>query len=888
MAEPSPFLYTGAHAREISFPLGGIGAGSIGLSGTGRFIDWEILNGPDKGSTNGLSHFAVRAERDGRMLDARLLHGPYQGSLVGDFTRDTGRTWGSGARRASLVGVPHFADCTFEGRYPLAHLEFRDRRFPGAVAMTAFNPFVPLEDRSSSMPVAMFAFEIANPTDAPVTYSVVGVLGHGVLRDRSRTARDGGLVRIATANADMDDPAYAELVIATDAKDCSAQTHLYRGLWFDALEVYWKDLHRPGRFRPRSYEDDPFGGGMERDSDSSLLAAHVTVQPGETGHARFVIAWYAPNYCKSWVSKPWHFRTTSPAGAVWKNWYATVWPGADAIAAEALDDWDRLAGSTFAFRDAIYSSTLPHAVLDAAAANLSTLRSPTTVRLTDGTFYGWEGLNPHEGSCEGSCTHVWNYAQALPFLFPALERSMREADYRNNMDAAGGMSFRMSLPVGSGLFTERACVDGQFGNVLKTYRDWKLCGDEKWLRGLWPSVRKSVEYAWHKGNPDRWDPERTGVLTGRQHHTLDMELFGPNGWLTGFYVAALTAGAEMAAALGEHDVAEDWRAIALRGRRTLNEDLYNGRWFVQRIDLAERSVLAPYAEAVRSRRLMGGDIYSQYWSDEHQEIRYQLGEGCLIDQLVAGWHARLYGLPNVFDDDKASTALRAILRHNFKQPIGDFFNPCRVYGVYDEAGTVIAAYPDSVRSPAVPVPYAQETFHGMEYAFGAMLMMHGMLREGVRVFRSVRDRYDGAKRNPWNEMECGANYARSLASWSGVLVLSGFRFDARRNHMGFAPMVRAGATFESVWSNGLTWGTVRFNAGEIVLRVLGGETRLCSLGLPVVAGVAMQATINDTELPVRVSTGTLQFNSIAMRAGDLLRIRSDTISISGLPDVSTL
>src|SRR6516162_367947 len=210
------------------------------------------------------------------------------------------------------------------------------------------------------------------------------------------------------------------------------------------------------------------------------------------------------------------------------------------------------------------------------------------------------GLNPHEGSCEGSCTHVWNYAQALPFLFPALERSMREADYRNNMDAAGGMSFRMSLPIGSRLFTERACADGQFGNVLKTYRDWKLCGDDDWLRNLWPHVRKSIEYAWHTDNPDRWDPERSGILTGRQHHTLDMELFGPNGWLTGFYVAALEAGAEMAAALGEQGVGDDWRAIAARGRRALNEDLFNGHWFVQRIDLADRGVLDPYAEATRS------------------------------------------------------------------------------------------------------------------------------------------------------------------------------------------------------------------------------------------------------------------------------------------------
>ena len=888
MSQASPFVYTGQHAREISFPLGGIGTGSIGLSGAGRFIDWEILNGPNKGSTNGLSHFAVRAEQDGRILDARLLHGPYQGSLIGDFTRDWGRSYGSGARRASLVGVPHFAECRFEGRYPVARLDFSDQHFPGAVTMTAFNPFIPLNDRASSMPVALFEFDIVNPTAAPITYSIVGVLGHGLLSGQTTAERRDGSVSIATASVDADQPAYAEFMIATNAAESSAQTHLYRGLWFDALEVYWHDLHRPGPFKERLYAAEPTRGGMERDADSSLLAAHLTVAPGATGRVRFVIAWYAPNYSKSWVSKIWHFREPSPAGAVWKNWYATQWASAAEIAAATLSDWDRFADGTRTFRDAMYGSTLPHAVIDAAAANLSTLRTATTVRLTDGTFYGWEGLNPYEGSCEGSCTHVWNYAQALPFLFPALERSMREADYRNNIDAAGGMSFRMSLPIGSGLFTERACADGQFGNAMKAYRDWKLCGDDGWLRQIWPMVRKSIEYAWHPENPDLWDPERRGVLTGRQHHTLDMELFGPNAWLSGFYVGALLAGAEMAEAMGETGLAAEWRAIAAKGRSFINGELFNGSYFIQKIDLGDRGVLAPYANAVRSRRLMGGDIYSQYWSEEHGEVKYQLGDGCLIDQVVAGWHARLYGLPDIYDEARFRTALQSVLRHNFKQPIGDYFNPCRVYGVYDEAGTVIAAFPEGARKPAVPAPYAQETFHGMEYAFGAALMMEGMLAEGVRVFAAVRDRYDGSNRNPWNEMECGSNYARSLASWSGVLVLSGFGFDARRNHLGFAPKLRDGMTFRSIWSNGLAWGTFVLEAGSCALRVLGGETRIASLGLPLPDGAIARATLNDADLPCHARDGALRFASLVLKEDDVLRVGSSALAIAGLADVAAL
>ena len=108
----------------------------------------------------------------------------------------------------------------------------------------------------------------------------------------------------------------------------------------------------------------------------------------------------------------------------------------------------------------------------------------------------------------------------------------------------------------------------------------------------------------------------------------------------------------------------------------------------------------------------------------------------------------------------------------------------------DESGTVIATWPDERSQAGGPVPYAQETMHGMEYAFGQMLMAYGMLDEGIEVTAGVRDRYDGAKRNPWNEIECGSNYARSMASWGAMVVLAGFTFDATRGHIGFAPRLQ--------------------------------------------------------------------------------------------------
>ena len=138
-ASEQPFTYQGEHTREISFPLGGIGSGCIGLGGNGQLIDWEIFNRPNKGRPNGMSHFAVRAEKEGRVVDARILQGdlqpPYCGSLLGAANNDpligayTG--FGVGPWRETLCGMPHFQHHSFRGEYPFAWIDFKDDAFPG-------------------------------------------------------------------------------------------------------------------------------------------------------------------------------------------------------------------------------------------------------------------------------------------------------------------------------------------------------------------------------------------------------------------------------------------------------------------------------------------------------------------------------------------------------------------------------------------------------------------------------------------------------------------------------------------------------------------------------------------------------------------------------------
>ena len=101
-------------------------------------------------------------------------------------------------------------------------------------------------------------------------------------------------------------------------------------------------------------------------------------------------------------------RDRDKRGRTWKNYYAALFSSATAVADYVATEWDRLEAETVRFHDALYGSDLPPEALEAIGANLSTLKSPTVLRLPEGQCYGFEGCHCDEGCCEGSCTHVWN------------------------------------------------------------------------------------------------------------------------------------------------------------------------------------------------------------------------------------------------------------------------------------------------------------------------------------------------------------------------------------------------------------------------------------------------------------------------------------------------
>jgi hypothetical protein len=218
-----------------------------------------------------------------------------------------------------------------------------------------------------------------------------------------------------------------------------------------------------------------------------------------------------------------------------------------------------------------------------------------------------------------------------------------------------------------------------------------------------------------------------------------------------------------------------------------------------------------------------------YWNAEAGQIKYQVADGCIIDQMLADWHAAILGLDGVFEDKKKRTALKNLYKNNFKKSMREVANMWRNFSVNDEGGTVICSYPEGVEQPAIPISYCEETMTGFEYALAGLMIAQGYQKEGERMVRAIRERYDGEKRNPWNEIECGSHYARSMASYALLPIYSGFTFDMTESYIGFAPIVKGDSRF--LWSVGNTWGTVKFESKNRELLVLGNSLALRSFGL---------------------------------------------------------
>lgn len=839
--------YSGKHLRELIFPLGGIGSGCIGICGNGRFMDFEIFNRPNKGSINGYTHLAVRAISKDGTVNARVLNGDWEKDLVGQYSKSIYRGYGYGPRSETMAGFRHFRNCTFEEAFPFAKIHLSDPDFPADIKLEAYNPFIPLNGDDSSLPAAFFTVTLRNISQEELRFDAAFSLGNPFEQSLNTAGSRAGFPYIHLKNAGVSpsEIGYGDLSLLCADPEAQAQPYWYRGGWQDGIATFWNEFSSGVDLHHRVYE----AAGCR---DMASIMGGFTLGAGEERSIRFVLSWNIPNNYNDW------YPCTDEDGkdVIWKNYYATLFEDSLASGSYSMKEFDRLERESKAFANILQSTTLDEAVVDAISANLCLLRGPNLFRLENGAFYGFEGSHELAGSCEGTCQHVYNYAYTLCFLFPELERSIREMELKYSLEEKGNIHFRLSLPLGRRTLNlkeksaSRYCLDGQMGTILKIYRDWKLSGDTQWLKDHFEEVCRMLEFSWSEQNDWEWDRNRDGVLEGRQHHTLDEELFGPSAWLQGFYLGALKATAEMAEYLGFSEKAKEYGDLFVKGKAFTDRELFNGEYYIQKLDLKDRSIVDRF------------DCADLYWNEEAGEIKYQIGEGCAIDQLCGQWHANIMGLGRLFDEKQAKIALKNLYKNNFFPSMRDFDNPWRVFALNDDAGAVICSYPKGAKKPVIPVPYCEESMNGFEYQLAGLLISEGFVEEGIRIVRGIRQKYNGANRNPFSEMECGSNYARSMASFALLPIFSGCSFDLPHGRIGFDPLIKE-RPFRSLWSLGGGWGSIDAGEDSFALEVLGGSLKLSTIELPFIKN-ASHLLIDGQKVDFKHHKGVFSFPEISI------------------------
>jgi len=765
-------VYRGEHLRALAMPLGGIGTGTIALAGDGGLRQWQIVHNVNHLAHVPLSFFAFWGRPDDEPSVARVL----QSSALYDESGfkpplTTNDHVVPAESRKLLARLPGVAELEFAGEYPLAQVRYKDGALPAELSLEAYSPFIPLNSKDSGLPAIIFEFQVKNSSTHGLECSLLATLqnlvgwdGHTPIvgvehfaygSNRNTLIRSAALTAIDMSNPRLPDdfPFQGHLVLATLAEDATYLTQ------WDNPEVLWGDFAEDGRLANLEGKQP----SAEGRTWNSALAAHLRLAPGEERTVVFLIAWHFPNRYVNWSQPAITIRDTKTKfwlGTMYGNWFTSAMD----VAHYVRDNLARLRQETRLWRDTFYDSTLPYELLDCVSSQASIIRTPTCIWIQDGHLHGFEGCcGASTTHCEGSgccplnCTHVWNYEQSLSRLFPDLERTMRHTDLEIQQHPSGYIPHRTILPfylprnwdrpIGG---PENPALDGMLGTVLKTYREYRQGGGREWLVRLWPRVKKLMDYITRTH-----DPKEEGVIRDEQPNTYDISIYGANSFIGGLYLAALRAAEEMGKVAGDEATVRRYRAIFEKGRVSLPAEIWNGEYYIQKVDL-----------------------------EEHP--KYEYATGCHADQLLGQWWAYQLDLGYILPEEQVRAVLGSIVKHNWREDFVGFKQAPRVFASEHDRGLLICTWPKGGR-PQEPTLYSDEVFTGIEYEVAGVLLYEGRVEDALKILRGVRARYDGRERSPWNDIECGDHYARAMSSWTLLEAVAGLRYSAPDGLLAFAP-----------------------------------------------------------------------------------------------------
>ncbi|MDR1981522.1 MAG: hypothetical protein LBQ39_07890 [Tannerellaceae bacterium] len=808
---PTVYAKSRNELRYIGMPAGGIQAGSVYLGGDGRLWLWDIFNDNQEGIE---PKFAEWGQQTTHSSYVRSRDGAcYVEPAVGLRPLEQGfafRIEYNGQTVFKPLNASDWDDILFEAGYPVGTVRYIDKTLPVEITLRAYSPFIPLNEEDSGLPATILSFSFKNKGTTPVKVTVAGWLENKtgiryinevkpfdmpVCRRRNKAVRQAGLVAVDETLVALNKveeikqrPDFGSMCIAvlsTDAKaDASIDPDNILGL----------------------FDREPAGEAGKPMQEKLIAAVQTALNlPADaSATSDFVISWFFPNLKIH--------DNIKDTGRYYQNRFVSALD----VAQYVKEHFGRLSSQTLLWAETWQDSTLPYWFLERTFINTGTLATTTCHRFSSGRFWAWEGV----GACHGTCTHVWQYAQAMARIFPALERDCRErTDLGIALMEDGGILFRAEME-------SRPAIDGQAGSVLRCYREHQMSVDDAFLRRNWEKIKKAVQFIINQ------DKNGDGMEDTPLENTLDAVWDGEIAWIVGLCIAAVKAGQRMAEETGDAAFARKCADYVAKGSANMDKHLFNGEYYIHRPGKGGREKLGSY-------------------------------NTCHIDQVMGQSWAYQVGLGRILDNKKVRSALNALWKYNYMPDVGPYITTHqggRPYALPGEGGMVINTNPKNEPKPygenvTWQMGYFHECMSGFEYEVASHMIAEGMTDEGLTMVRAIHDRYHAAKRNPYNEIECSDHYARAMASYGAFITACGFEYHGPKGYMRFAPRWGA-ARFKAPFTAAEGWGSYTQKqsdgAMECVLEARYGQVRLNSFSVDAPKGrkiKAANASLNGQAIP---------------------------------------
>lgn len=679
-------------------PIGGMGAGSIGLTYRGDFARWHLRVG---------RHTFLPVAADGFAVAVRTAEGAWAGPLAA----------GSAPTLEAFGPALPTGAGEYRALFPRAWFVYDRPPVPVRLTCEQLAPFVPGDEVASSTPIGLFTWTIENPLSVAATVGIlftfqdprgapcgeaqVGGSVHEIVVGPAATTvlmHDG-----AGGPAELDGT-FAISVEAGAGVTVGARSRFDPAEPAEAAAV-WADFSADARLD----DVDDLRPSEAGRSLAAAVSATVTLAPGESRQVSFALGWDFP-------------IVEFGGGRRWYKRYTEVWgTGGRRAAAIAADGLERRK----AWRAAIESWQAP-ILADPERPDWykGALFNELYYLLDGGTFWGREiesvdGRSPRSfmatGGEEFGLLECLDYAYyntsdvnfsasfALLELWPRLEMlTIRNLAATVPVDdpaivrlVANGLAAIRKVPStvahdvggpGEDPFRRPNRYDFQDVNewkdlapkfALQVWRDFRALGDRSLLESTWVAVGDVLaSLASHDRDGDGL-PEHDG-LPDQTYDTWPMR--GPSAYGGSLWLAALRAAEAMGRELGATDRATAYHEAFERARLSFE------------------------------RRLWAGDHY-----------RYDDGGGpswdsIMADQLAGQWYADATGLGDLVDPERVVTALRTVHARN-------------VRGFADGAmGAVNGTRPDGTVDRSSE--QSQEVWVGTTYALAAFMIGRGLVAEG--------------------------------------------------------------------------------------------------------------------------------------------------------------